>query len=381
MTSRKPFSVRLRTVGEALAAFPSLKEWEPAVFDADLLILAAGFEARTAAFPFKLVELEQPEIALTLVGRYQTNPEDNTKQYSQILPLLEKLTKEIVEVDADVPEEILRAILELKKTRSFRRVLFDISGASANFIFSVIGALAQTCPDIELSVLYAEAATYNQSHNADEIPPTPELPESGVASVWNNAIFQGRHQDTAGSHIIAFPSLYLSRLARCLNFCGEAVESLAERNVHWVLPSTNHPDHQWRRAKTIAVVRQLVATPSGEPDAICSLGQESQVDCDVLSAGQAAKIILDEAEARPGQNLFLVHMGSKVQAVGAALALSARKEISLVYARPERFIPENYTDGIGAMHLLRFSSLGEAVHELAMAGQMVVVCGDGSEEY
>ena len=361
--------------------FPIVSDWEPEPLTVDLLVLSAGFEPRVCAFPAKLVEVSQGVIPAILVGQYQTNPEDNARRYTDISPLLKKFAGVIHEVDADVPEDILRAIIKLSESMKIERVAFDISGASSNFIFSVIGSFAQKLPHVELTVLYAEAASYNQSTKVSENRDEPrEIPEHGVANVWNNAIFQGLHQDAAGSHIIAFPSLYLSRLARCLNFCGEAVESLAERNVHWVLPFTDSVDHKWRHDATIEVIKRLVATPSEDTSCIGELNSETQVDCHIHSPDQAARLVLKEAEARPGENIYLVHMGSKLQAIGAALALAARSEISLVHARPDKFVPEAYSDGIGQMHIFKIPSIGKVVRSMASIGQMVLVCADGTEE-
>ena len=74
-------------------------------------------------------------------------------------------------------------------------------------------------------------------------------------------------------------------------------------------------------------------------------------------------------------------MGSKMQAVGSALALAARLEISLVYARPERFNPSSYSGGIGVMREIRFEMLETVISSLASVGQMIVVCADGTEEF
>ncbi|MBD9435730.1 hypothetical protein IB223_06480 [Pseudoxanthomonas sp. PXM03] len=382
MTERKNFTVRTRSIEEAMVDFPVTTSWSPGAIDADVLILAAGFEPRVSAFPAKFLEFDQAPIRAVLVGQYQTNPEDNALRFQELRPLLQKFSGELREVDADVPEDVLRSIIELSKLGGIDRIAFDISGASSSFIFSVVGAIFRQLPNVELTIFYAEAATYNQSKKVGDDSDSPaEAPEHGVASVWTNPIFQGRHQDSASSYIVAFPSLYLSRLSRCLNFCGEAVESLAERNVLWVLPLTEAEEHKWRRGATVDVIRKLVVPMSEDSSGESMMDREAHIDCHVRSPDQAARILLREAEIKSGRNIYLVHMGSKMQAIGAALALAAREEVSLVHARPERFTPSAYSDGIGNMYCLKIPNLGRTVKSMASVGQMVLVCADGTEEY
>jgi hypothetical protein len=381
MIARKPFSVKLRSVAEVTADFPQPQAWNRQTMSADLLVVAAGFEARVLAFPEALARAGQEPIPNILVGRYQTNPEDNEHRFTLLEPLLERLGSYIQNVDADTPELVLSAVLKLSRSQQIKRVVFDISGASSNFIFSVVGALAHVLPNVDLTVLYAEAGTYNQAFKDEDASDSPlEWPEQGVSSVWTNALFAGHHQDSAKSHIVAFPSLHLSRMARCLNFCGEAVETLAERNVVWVMPRTTHPEHQWRRERTVSVARKLLAPLGERPDGVEGLREECCIDCDVQSPSQAAAIVLDQAEKHPGRNLFVVHMGSKMQAIGVAMSMAARREMSLVYARPDKFNPKNYSGGVGALHVLEFPSFGDTIKALSGAGQMVVIRADGSED-
>lgn len=378
MIARKSFSVRRVPVTEVIGAVAETQAWDGRPLEADLLIVASGFEERALAFPRILADTEE-KFEEVIVGAYQTNQDDNARRFAELDPLLRRISGHVRHANADSPEDVLAVVTAIAERRTVKRVVFDVSAASSNFIFCVVGALAQALPHAHLTILYAEAKSYNQTYKSQSVPEIAlELPERGVASVWTNELFAGFHHDSAKSHIIAFPSLYLSRMARCLNFCGEAVETLAERNVTWVLPRTTHPEHEWRRERTLEVVARLLAPAGDEPNKRPTLRDETRIDCDVLSVVQAAQIVLNEAEARPGYNLFLVHMGSKLQAVGAALALAARREISLVYARPERFNPESYSGGVGSLHMVEVGCTVAVLNELRRAGQIAMVCADGT---
>lgn len=382
MTARKSFSVRKRSVEEAMLEFPAIRPVENLECNADVLVLAAGFEERVRAFPELLNASPGSRFKVILVGRYQTNPEDNDLRFNQVEPLLRQMSSDIRYVDADVPEDVLRSVLRISESINPSSILFDISGASSSFIFSVLGSLSQVLPDVSARIVYAEAARYSVARRSSDGDEVLEAPELGVATVWNNAVFPGRHQDSAGSHIIAFPSHSVLRVARCLNFCGEAVETLAERNVLWVLPRTTNEEHIWRRQETIEVIRKLMAQSDVNSDCgpLKPSFEEAQVDCETHSPADAARIVLREADARSGQNLYLVHMGSKLQAVGAAFAVAARSEISVVHARPQKFVPSAYSDGIGRKYIIDIGDVGAMVKNLSAVGQAVLVCADGSEE-
>jgi len=69
------------------------------------------------------------------------------QRYQELAPILEKISECSKVIEADVPEKIWNAISDIYTERPFKSVVFDLSGASSTFIFTVIGALSQICPD------------------------------------------------------------------------------------------------------------------------------------------------------------------------------------------------------------------------------------------
>ena len=63
-------------------------------------------------------------------------------------------------------------------------------------------------------------------------------------------------------------------------------------------------------------------------------------------------------------------MGSKMQGLGAALALAVRSEVAVCYARPTSFNPERYSGGIGPLWEVAFEDLGVVAEQLAKIGTL-----------
>lgn len=69
----------------------------------------------------------------------------------------------------------------------------------------------------------------------------------------------------------------------------------------------------------------------------------------------------------------MIHMGSKLQAVGAAIALAARPEVALVGARPNSFAARTYSDGCGEIRVIMLETQKEVVEAMAKIGALEIV--------
>lgn len=73
---------------------------------------------------------------------------------------------------------------------------------------------------------------------------------------------------------------------------------------------------------------------------------------------------------KAGSNLYLVNMGSKLQAVGVALTLAVRSEVAVLHARPTQFNPMKYSRGIGTLWRINFNNPSNVLKVLQQIGQM-----------
>lgn len=65
-------------------------------------------------------------------------------------------------------------------------------------------------------------------------------------------------------------------------------------------------------------------------------------------------------------------MGSKLQAIGIALALSARDEISICTANPTQFNASKYSEGVGSYWTLDLSELEVLIEKLKTIGYLLI---------
>jgi len=381
MTNRKPFVVKKRSVEDVIAGLPQARQFDGSLAPIDLFIGAAGFEERVLAVPTRLKETGTTIRGQALLGRYRTNPQDNALRESELRPILEDLGARIEVFDADSPEGTVSAItgaLRALSGKERHHVVLDISGASSTLIFSALSSLFRANTDFQLTVLYVAAARYHEPESVGRDEPVmrwgqQDFREVGVTEVDHNEIYSGIHHDHLPGFVVAFPSMYPARLQRCLSHLGVGPLSGADESVYWVLPTTTDDEHRWRQE---AVKQSLIGLIHGDAD------QDSEVErklpdgrhthCDVSDYGGCIRIVMEQIDANAGANISVIHMGTKLQAIGVALALASRPEVALVSARPEAFAARTYSQGVGHMLSIEFKELREIVQRMAQVGTLDV---------
>lgn len=364
MTARKRFILKKKNVSDALAVLPELKLLQDQYIELDIFIGSCGFEQRILAVPEALYERNVKVTKKILLGVYETNPQDNKKRKKEFIPKLKKLNKIIEYFDAESPDEVFKAIsvaVGEKKISQAINVGLDISGSSATLIMSTILSLIRTGVDIDLRIFYATAALYHEPTAASINEPVAvwsprDLREVGVIDVSANELAPGIQHDHLPSYVIALPSMFPARLQRGLSFLGIGTLSGADENVYWVLPTTDDPKHQWRQEQVKISLLHMIYGDS-EEDASPALPAEQWEYCDVLDYRGCIRIIMNQIESHSSSNISVIHSGTKVQAVGVALALSSRREVALIKSRPQSFSADQYSSGIGDVYMIHIEDL------------------------
>jgi hypothetical protein len=280
--------------------------------------------------------------------------------------------------DADSPSKTNEAIQSLLTQAAQRskpvRVALDISGASSTFIFSMMGALARSTVQLSVSVFYATASVYHEPALGRDTPATQwsldDLRETGVSDVQVNELFPGIHHDHLPVAAIAVPSMFATRLERCLSFLNVDTLTAPDPNVHFILPSTTDIEHQWREDRAREAVEALVRANPDESTTPAVLKRMQR--CDVFIYTDILRAALKLIEDNAGRNCSVIHMGTKLQAIGMALALAARTEVALVGARPGSFAAATYSDGIGTLYRIDLGDIHDVVAKLAKVGSLDV---------
>jgi len=379
MTERKRFQASAYSIDDAVTQLPALAKWDGTLGDVDLFIVPRGFEPRACAFPSDLAERGTQIRGTILIGRYRTNTLDNDRRAVELTPLLDAIsTRQHIECDADTPSDIQRAIgsvIEHFPAGHPCHVVVDVSAASSTFILSSLLALMAIDRPIRLTILYATAAVYHQPKQEDVGRPTMQWSENdqreqGVSDVGTNELQTGIHHDHLPGFAIAIPSMFASRLQRCLGHLSLAPHDIDEQEVFWILPDTDSNDHKWRFDAVMRTVLDILY--SGADDAPDTLPSGSFANCGALNYSDCARLVLREIEHHSGTNMSVIHMGTKLQAIGVAFALAARPEVALVHARPSGFSAATYSDGVGEKYQLQFEELRQHVRRLTAIGTLKI---------
>lgn len=377
--ARVPFKVRRIAVGDAIGEMPQLVSWENRLPPISLFIGASGFEPRVLAVP-QLLREQGAKIDNALLGRYGTNVSDNSAREEQLLPVIHGLAGAHCFFDAESPDAIFRSIERALDAAPISHVLFDISGSSSRLIFSVMATLLRRVADFRLTIAYTPAARYHEPTPVNRDKPAfiwaeDELRECGVAQVDFNELYQGIHQDNLPGYVIAYPSMYPERLQRCLTHLGVApLSGGAESSVHWILPSFSDPAHQWRADLIEKGIAEIFSFASGTEGASKGGSPGMQSTCGVFDYLRSAEIVMQKVDEYCGRaNVSLVHSGTKLQAIGAAIALAARPEVALVSARPNSFAAKIYSEGYGKTHIIEFGSQRGIVEKMSRVGTLEAV--------
>lgn len=379
MTARKRFIVKKKNISDALAVLPELKLLQDQYIELDIFIGSCGFEQRILAVPDALCERNVKVTKKVLLGVYETNPQDNKKRKKELIPKLKKLNQVIEYFDAESPDEVFKAIslaVGYEKNSRVINVGLDISGSSATLIMSAILSLIRTGVNIDLKVFYTTAALYHEPTAASLNEPvavwsSSDLREVGVIDVSANELAPGIQHDHLPSYVVALPSMFPARLQRGLSFLGIGTLSGADENVYWILPTTDDPKHQWRQEQVKISLLNMIYGDS-EEDASSVLPAEQWEYCDVLDYRGCIRIIMNQIESHSSSNISVIHSGTKVQAVGVALALSSRREVALIKSRPQSFSADQYSSGVGDIYMIHIENLQDVNLALSEVGSFNV---------
>jgi hypothetical protein len=378
MSERKAFMVKTVTAADCIGEMATLQPYDRPSQPIHVLIVAAGFEERVLALPALLQQDGFTIRDAILVGYYRTNSSDNEQRYKELAPRLAFFGARITSFDADDPLETVATVeqaLKVHGSTSRIHVAFDISGASSTLILAVMAALTYTEQEIELTVLYASAGAYDVPQNPAESFVLEADREEGVSNQPLSVPFGGHHHDHLPGSVIALPSMYTSRLESCLAHLNVGPITGSPDNLYWLLPSTGVEEHKWRQDSTRRAVEALMLRLQGrqdEPREAEVIRKDDMASSDVLDYASTMRLLIARIDRLGGRNITIVHMGSKLQAIGVALAAAARSEVAVLTARPSSFNAKAYSSGVGSVYTLHFADFGSSLRAIRDIGTLQV---------
>lgn len=388
MSDKQGF-VRLLKFEDACSDLPEVAPWDGTCVPFDVFICALGFEERAPAISRQIaVSTECSESRCAVVFQYPGNELDNEKNKDALFGAVSSFCGRVEVAAADVPQGIRQAVrfaILTSNKPGKRRVVFDISAAAGNLILSVMYALIELREHVELEILYAEPQDYFPARSSYESAPQVLIDEAlkpgdessmvefGVAEVEVNELFPGTELESRPELVIAIPAFRTSRLVRCLQHLTDQPLASPAESVFWILGGPPSSTLQWRTAYQRQIVNTLMARLVGmEPsDGLAPKLTERNCEvCSTLEYKDILRVLMQQIDARTGQSLSIVHMGSKMQAIGVALCLAVRSEVRVCGARPQQFNASQYSRGVGAKWRLDLTGLEKIVDRLGRVGTL-----------
>lgn len=374
-------------------ALPSVRPLRADLLVPDIFLCALGFEERAVAYAGRFVTQAarsglKGKTAVRFV--YSNNAAENIVNAEALKLTLAQSFVDVLSLGADDPSEVRRELLNLIDQYSLRQpkvcIVFDISAASGNLIMSVIASLAQASAthDLDLQIVYAEARRYYPLHEdflnhleqvlvqACEVGSPSSLQEYGVADVEINELYAGLPQENQQEFVIALPAYRTERLTRCLQHLTNEALSVVRDDVHWILGCPPIDSMSWRLELQKRIVGTLLRGLSEPLDEWVLTPALYSITSTLDYRGTIAKI-LELVDGKPAHNISVVHMGSKMQGIGVALALTARREVAVCYARPTGFNPKQYSTGVGAFSEILMSDLSQVLRLIKSVGTLQMV--------
>lgn len=358
----------------------------------DIFICALGFEDRVLAIPTRLNSswYRGNRIRKAIVCSYTTNFQENEAKRENLEQAVLQFCQTKVELPGDCPGELAQGLRKelftAKPTDGPLRVMFDISAASGTLIMSVMHALVEFSSKnrLSLTITYSEPEEYCpseesfQEHGEELVlsacrsGDSTSLHEHGVSEVEINELYPGDSQENRQEYIIAIPSYRTERLARCLQRLTDEPLADPDQFIHWVLGAPPNEERQWRLELQRRVIRRLLSELAGgdEESTNKALTPENHSVVSTLDYRQIMRLILLRVDGNLGKNVSVVHMGSKLQALGVSLALAARPEVTVCYAKPARYNASQYSQGIGAAWQVCFPDLFRVVAAVRKVGTL-----------
>jgi hypothetical protein len=225
------------------------------------------------------------------------------------------------------------------------RIVVDVSAMSRLLIVQILVALSRTTKGFfNCSVAFAEAQEYLPTHAEAEVQlarlemdPTFSVLflSSGVFEITVLPELASFAPAAAQTRLICFPSIDAHHLIALR-------AEIQPSRLTFIQGIPPQPHNQWRQ-KMISAVNRLDQVRGAEVFATSTLDYLETLDC-LLKLYAAHSV---------SERLLIAPTGSKMQTVAVGIFRSFIEDVQIVYPTPRGYCsPENYTRGIGQMHIL-----------------------------
>lgn len=368
----------------------------------DLFIGFAGFERRSSLVPSKLSSSKLVQIAIAQIYRYEFENSDTLENLGRTRSSLAQMSSEVIESHpgvADSPLQIYGAVRTAVEGvgSAMARVAVDISGASSLAIISTIKGILESGCDVDLTIYYGEPGSYlpteseyirtpaNLVSRACSYGDIKSTHEYGVGQIMPNELFPGFLDDSRSSFVVAVPSHRTAKIVRCIEEIDSSLLDYPFHNIQWILGTPPNIINSWRRDFQVEIVEHTMMRIDSErrdKGAVIlsksgpSVRNRSYKFASTYDYTEIFSLAVDIFDANIDKNISLLPMGGKLQALGLALALSARPEVCVKHAKPHAYNTHKYSVGIGECSSVHFRSVHQVRSRVAEIGLRAWVAMD-----
>jgi hypothetical protein len=346
--------MRIRRV-ELQEKLTELKEAELATSEdfkgeCDLFLGALGFEPRCLTVPEKLAS-GGFRAKRSIYFEYQSNPAENESNRAALGRALSLISESVESMDCDNPDftQRFRALLSnvVASTLGIPRLVVDISVFGNRLAFKAYAVLLAS--ELHVRIIYSEANSYHPTemeYASDPVKWGAEQEfglERGVGDIHISTEHPGRFADTLPDFALVFPTFGPDRSRATLEWIDSSLIESASARVSWFIGVPHADADRWRVGAMKAHHQIADDTPHLE----------------VSTFDYKASIIAvhEECERRMDRfNINLVPLGSKLQALGSALACIMHPEVRVVFAIPNEYNAHSYSEGTKAIWKIDFAT-------------------------
>lgn len=349
-------------LSDVLRRLPDLQRLDVAsVSSIDVLIIALGFEQRTAGAFLALLDADALRDTRVILIRYPTNDEDNSASYVSFDVARREGRIAGIEELAYEPgtfERKVGAMLGNLGLADGARIALDISTASSYVLHPLLRAIMDSAAS--LLVLYSEAGHYYPSREEWEAvakraaTPAGLFPSAfedadfqsiGVDRVYTSNLFSEHNPRAQPSCLVAVPNFSALRMGAIVQRDRE-LNKTKFSDIVWLIGEPPSEENKWR----MEAVK--------ETHDLTNVRSENLVSVSTLYYREVLKTLegiwLDR---RYKFHLSVGSLGSKLQHLAIFLFLWLHPDCGLWIAEPSKFKADRFSTGVGQIWMLDFGGV------------------------
>lgn len=358
-------------LSEVMPSFPEVRKLTPSDISdlerADLFLCALGFEDRCLTIPGALSN-SGFKASKAYYIEYSTIPHENATNRPQLLEHLNGISANIQSINGDDVgyAKALRELISPSEESGVGvrpTVVFDISVASNKLLMRCMDVFFAS--RINLIILYSEAAVYHPTKEEFEhLKKTPLTDgvglEAGVSEVSICEEYAGFHVDQLPDCLLIFPSFNRERALAVVSAVDPSIVGNTMERVVWLLGLPHLPEDQWR----LDMMVEIMQIPKDS-------SQYKVFNVSTFDYRESVTLLNRLYEERSlSSKLTLSPMGSKLQALGAALFCYMRPDVRVIFATPKEYNTSAFSKGCKDTWIINFGDLDRLKAQLDQVGQI-----------